>query len=222
MYRRYDFKKIFEAEQAGEPLNPTDMGIQPAALDQITQTGHAGYEIDLALTEDDINNLKSTSKIIKTDASWKKSENLTDVEPIENLVVELTDSEEKVEDAGATVTVHIKKETADRVMTTILEGGMAKEAIGQTKITFTKAIASSLPEPTAPTAPADLGQEPMAQPNESANKQILSFNQFLNEGSRDWVADVFNDVVSSGKPKKPKTIGKKVTKKSVVTKKAKK
>ena len=217
MYRRYDFKKIFEAEQLGEPLDPADMGLEQQ-LSELTPNDHAGYELDIALSEDEIENLKLTSKLVKTDAHWKKTENLTDSDPVENLVIETADGDEMVEDAGQTVTLHIKLETINRVLDTIKDGGLAKEAIGETKVTFTKSVATSTPEPVAQET-----NEPIeSMPNESASKEILSFNQFINEKKGDWVADMFNEITSSGSVKKAPTKTKKVAKKPVNNKKAKK
>jgi hypothetical protein len=217
MYRRYDFKKIFEAEQMGEPLNPEDMGLEQQ-LSELTPNDHTGYELDIALSEDEIESLKSTGKFVKTDAHWKKTENLTDVKPIENLVIETVDGDETVEDAGQTVTLHVKLETINRILDTIKDGGLAKESIGETKVTFTKSVAASTPEQVAQEI-----EEPIENmPNESANKEILSFNQFINEKKGDWVADMFNEITSFGSVKKTPTKTKKVAKKPVHNKRAKK
>ena len=130
MYRYYDFKKIFEAEQVGDPLNPTDMGISE---------DFSGYSIEIVLTTEEIESLKAGGELTKNDAKRKNVNNLADIVAIPTLTITKSDSDkEELITEGDTVILKLKEETINRIVIGIEEGGIFSESVSDTQITFTK------------------------------------------------------------------------------------
>ena len=82
MHKYFNFTKIYEAEQSGEPLSPEEMGtpiVDKATVpveDELKDFNSLAGDhlIELTLTEEDRKNLEAGQSITKTDAQWKKKQ----------------------------------------------------------------------------------------------------------------------------------------------------
>jgi hypothetical protein len=79
MHKYFNFSKIYEAEQMGDPLSPEEMGtpsqstvIKPEedVLKDFNQLA-GDHLIEITLTQEDLRNLKDGQSVTKTDAQWK-------------------------------------------------------------------------------------------------------------------------------------------------------
>lgn len=199
MYRRYDFKKIFEAEQLGAPLNPEDMGLETNQEAQ-SNTRREGYELEATMSDAEINELLTRGSIEVGEANWKKLDNATQSDRIKSLTIETGDHDEIISEDDLVVTLKLTKQKIDQLIGMVKDGSIAKYAVNGTPISFIKDIETKLSTPT------DLQKKVEADsilPNESV-RTVARFNEFLSEGRRDEVADAFEEILKII-PKKKKS-----------------
>ena len=95
MYSHYSFSKIYEAEQAGTPLNPEELGMESTEsttstepkLKDFEDIKNDGYQIELMLTQADMDNLIKDGKYSTNEAKWKRTDNKTDIQDIKSLII---------------------------------------------------------------------------------------------------------------------------------------
>lgn len=199
MYRRYDFKKIFEAEQLGAPLNPEDMGLETNQEAQ-SNIRREGYELEATMSDAEINELLTRGSIEVGEANWKKLDNATISDRIKSLTIETGDRDEIISEDDLVVTLKLTKQKIDQLIGMVKDGSIAKYAVNGTPISFIKDIETKLSTPT------DLQKKVEADsilPNESV-RTVARFNEFLSEGRRDEVADAFEEILKII-PKKKKS-----------------
>jgi hypothetical protein len=246
MYSHYNFSKIYEAEQAGTPLNPEEMGMESTGstdssepkLEDFEAIKNAGYQIEIMLTQADMDNLIKDGKYSTNEAKWKRTDNKTDVIDIKSLIINVGDHQ-VVQDANSIV-FKIDADTAKRIVDTIKDGGTATESIASispkiingitvafiksnelsTEVSQTVKPASQEQVDAGAIVPPAVSGDMNTTPNESVTpKRIMSFNQFLNEGKKgDWIADVVKDM---DKGALKKELGGKVTKGKIAKEEAK-
>jgi hypothetical protein len=206
MHKYFNYSKIFEAEQAGMPLNPTDMGINqnlganPATL--ISEAELAQYTLDIQLSPADIDALyddavgyieKNEQQLVDIDGDLTKNK-VIDIKIINS---DNADSSIATDDANRLIMT--------TTSTKLAEIGVAKDSF--TGIIETK-MSSNRGEVNVKLAPAinvvdndenkvevakttqEVTPEPVeigANPWES---KLMSFDSFVNEGKKKWIADI--------------------------------
>ena len=216
MHKYFNFTKIYEAEQVGEPLTPEEMGTpgnssnsEPVEkLEDFTVLAKENI-LEITLTKEDIESLKGGKSISKEkpEAQWKNIDNETEVKDVE-LVIINTSNENTKNDPTAIVF-----DLDDTNVKDILEGielGRVEQglkAIGQNgavlpiTVRFIKSVDldTSAKETVIPATPAQIESGAVTPeatigelPNESVG--IMSFDQFVNEGKKKWIADVVKDM----------------------------
>ena len=101
MHKYFNFTKIYEAEQSGEPLSPEEMGtpiVDKATVpveDELKDFNSLAGDhlIELTLTEEDRKNLEAGQSITKTDAQWKKKQGdqTSGIIDIKSVIINLTE-----------------------------------------------------------------------------------------------------------------------------------
>jgi hypothetical protein len=242
MHKYYNFSKIYEAEQTGAPLNPEEMGMAPTdstepKLEDFEAIKNAGYQIELLLTQADMDNLINDGEYSTNEAKWKKTENKTDIKDIKSLIINVGDHQ--VSQGDDSIIFKIDTDTANRIVDGIKDGGTVTESLSSISpkiingitINFIKSnelstedsqtikpASTEQVEMGAVTPEATVGTIP-TMPNESVSpKKIMSFDQYVNEGKKgDWIADVLKDVKKGALKKE---LGGKVTKTKIAKKEA--
>lgn len=240
MHKYFNFTKIYEAEQVGEPLAPEEMGTpgnsaksEPVEkLEDFTVLAKENI-LEITLTKEDIESLKGGKSISKEkpEAQWKNIDNETEVKDVE-LVIINTSNENTKNDPTAIVF-----DLDDTNVKDILEGielGRVEQglkAISQNgavlpiTVRFIKSVEldTSAKETVIPATPEQIESgavTPEATAGELPNESIgiMSFDQFVNEGKKKWIADVVKDMKKGALKKE--LGGGKVTKAKIAEKEA--
>lgn len=231
MYSHYSFSKIYEAEQAGTPLNPEEMGMESTEsttstepkLEDFEDIKNNGYQIELMLTQADMDNLIKDGKYSTNEAKWKKTDNKTDIIDIKSLIINVGDHQ--IAHDNDAIVFKIDIDTANRIVDAIKDGGTATESIAAISpkiingitVAFIKAneLSTGSTQTVKPASdeqikdgaviPPAVSGDINNAPNESVMpKKIMSFSQFLNEGKKgDWIADIIEDKDKNGIKTKP-------------------
>lgn len=226
MYSHYSFSKIYEAEQTGTPLNPEEMGMESTEsttstepkLKDFEDIKNDGYQIELMLTQADMDNLIKDGKYSTNEAKWKKTDNKTDIIDIKSLIINVGDHQ--IAHDNDAIVFKIDIDTANRIVDAIKDGGTATESIASISpkiingitVAFIKAneLSTGSTQTVKPASdeqikdgaviPPAVSGDINNAPNESAMpKKIMSFSQFLNEGKKgDWIADIIEDKDKNG------------------------
>ncbi len=211
MHKYFDFKKIYEAESLGEPLKPEEMGTptldsnidemdSSVKLEDFTKMSIDNI-LEITLTSQDIENLKNGESVLKEDSEWKKKDNETIITPIK-LVIINTKNETSKNDPTALVfnlDEDIVNEIVDNVssqavMQPLKGTGQEGLEIPNIMVRFIKSIDLSVnhDEKAVPASPEQIAQGMVTPektegslPNESKN--ILKFDQFVNENKKKWI-----------------------------------
>lgn len=207
MHKYYNFSRIYEAEQTGEPLKPEEMGLpengtieaKPNDFDAIK---NSGYQIEIMLTQADLDKLIKDGEYSTTEAKWKKADNKTDIKDIASLTINI--GEHQISQSADSIIFKIDKEMAEEVSNSLQGGGQVTKVIAGTTVNFIKSndIQVNTTTPTEHSqveeSPAESATEPTASSNESSQpKRIMSFNQFVNEGKSNKSDNLLTDVLDT-------------------------
>lgn len=240
MHKYFNFTKIFEAEQMGAPLDPTEMGTPEGQTNSVPTEKVEDFTIlakenilEITVTKDDFDKLQAGQSVEKTDALWKNTENNAETKGIKKVIFNIKNDEANYEPDALTFDLD------EGVATDIIEGLKLGENVTQVLKGFSKAgtvvpevtvkfiksidIDTSPDLETVPATPEQIESgavlpEPTegAMPNES--RGIMSFDQFVNEGKKKWIGDVTKDMEKGALKKE---LGGKVTKARIKEEEAK-
>lgn len=243
MYQYINYRKIFEAEETGTPVTQagTPVAKQPKTL-------------SINVSEEDITRLESAiaasttfeipvNGVSYTDGSTETSGTayFMFVEPGGQLAGEALTRATDLQKTSQNYLFIVEK-TENHKLSAVL--GLAGSAAGematnsftrystqdQVSITFTKADAAATPTEAAP---ADKAEEIASvlntgevgsNPQESANRSIMSFDSFVSESKKGekWIADVIKEVEKGGLRKEMgKKKGEKISAKELAKSEAK-
>jgi hypothetical protein len=241
MHKYFNFKQIFEAEQSGEPLNPEEMGTptSQATVEEPTEKLEdfsklaLDYKLEIALSEQDIKKLNSGESVTKEDSKWKRKTNETDFKDVKKVILNTSNSE--IEGDPEALLLSLDSNVIEEITEGLKLGnveqvlnGIAKDLTPIKKITvkFIKSVEPDTSDDTS-VVPASTEQiksgavAPDAVASDAPNEatRIMSFDQFVNEGKKNWIAGVVKDM-DKGALKK-ELGGKKVTKAKIAKEEAK-
>ena len=240
MYKHYNFAKIYEAEQTGEPLNPEDMGMEAVdsssepKLEDFEALKNKGYQIEIMLTQSDIDGILTNGTLVKNDAKWKLRTDQTNIKKIASLIINVGDKP-ITKEQGALI-FKIDSDTAQRITDSIKEGGTVTESfrsigpaiIDGITINFIKSNdINTEDQPTVqPASDEQIAAGSVTpEPTEgeiTETKSIMNFDQFVSESKKvNWIADAVKGM-DKGTLKKDLKVkeGEKVTKSKIAKKEA--
>jgi len=257
MHKYFNFAKIYEAEQTGEPLNPDEMGTpvpQGVAADptdtKLTDFAALAKDhmIEIILTYNDFDQLKKGESVLKTDsqAKMKTGDQTHGIVDITSIIINTANDTAKNDKEALVFNLDDPNTTTEEGITNrILNDFKRPETSEHVEVlTGTAQGGTSIPEITVKflrstdpqtwtgkdeAIPASAEQKeaglvvPNATsgtiPNESIElRKILSFNQFVNEGKKKWIADVVKDMKKGALKKE--LGGEKVTKSKIAEEEA--
>lgn len=223
MHKYFDFTKIYEAEQAGTPLDPTGMGLPAAGQaaqpneEKLKDFGSlaADHLIEIVLTGEDLKNLKAGESVIKTDAQWKKKQGdqTSGIIDIKSIIIN-TKNDTAKNDKDSLIFNIDDPATPEGVTQRILDNfsqpetsehlevlkGLAQDGTEVPNVTvkFLRSTEPSTDVSTKEAVPASDTQvasgavvpEPAMGKIATESKSIMSFDQFVTEGKKNWIADV--------------------------------
>jgi hypothetical protein len=227
MHKYFNFTKIYEAEQMGEPLDPQEMGTpgnltQAEPVDKLKDFSLLAKEniLEITLNKQDFDNLNGGESVSKEDAKWKNKENETKSLDIK-LVILNSSNEKQKNDAEAlvfnldeTAKNNILKGFGEKSISVIqVLTGTAQDGtvIPEISVKFIKSVDldTSTKETVVPASPEQIESGVVMpdavvgeMPNES--RGIMSFDQFINEGKKKWSDDKKKGIKKEAIKKKSK------------------
>jgi hypothetical protein len=224
MHKYFNFARIFEAEQMGEPLMPEEMGTPSSGMpkestEKLEDFGALAetHILEITLTQTDLDTLNKGEAVVKEDAKWKKKENKADYQNIKMVILNTSNEKQKndpsallfnlddrlVKDITKGVSAGVGAGVLTQVLTGLAQNGTS---IPDITVEFIKStdIDTSGSVKAVPASPEQIesgsvlpGETEGTFPNES--KWMLSFDQYVNESKKKSI-----DPIAKGMKKGPK------------------
>jgi hypothetical protein len=207
MHKYFNYSKIFEAEQMGTPLEPTDMGINqveaganPVSL--ISESDLAKYTLDLQLSESDIDALydsaigyieKNEQALIDKDGDLSKNKVIN----VKIINSDNADSSIATDDATKLIMT-----TTSTILGNIGVTSDAFTGIIETKFPSNRGEVTVRLSPAINTTVASTNKVEIAKPNQEVlpepaviganpwESKLMSFDSFVNEGKKKWIDSI--------------------------------
>jgi hypothetical protein len=221
MHKYFNFAKIFEAEQAGEPLAPEEMGTPSAPEKAANSSSEASvvnleelaktHELNVLFTKHDIEQLERDGTLLKPGAQFQDESLANIVEIPIKISVAGRQSTGSQDDANA-ISFVIGEDDFKSMKDAMVGGTYQSELVsGDTstpvKVKFNldqslysqkvgqQGVAPSDAQVKAGSVPPPPVEGSTAEAGSNESRSIMSFSQFVNEEKKNkWIADVVKDM----------------------------
>jgi hypothetical protein len=157
-----------------------------------------GYVVNITLTSDDVDNLLNSgiATVTKNDAQWKNSKNETDIKEIERVTINnISLKPENQQDQPNTLVFNITGDAAKSIKDGLEEGDVLSEVwsgptVKEIPVKIIKSVETNMNTNQEKVAPAKEGQETVPSAVTVKESAIMTFDQFVNESNKKWIAAV--------------------------------
>jgi hypothetical protein len=208
MYKYFDFKKIFEADESMMPEEgmPSVTVSEPTEVTVNIKELNGKCKLHLLLSGTDVDQLKTQGFLTKT-AEWKETDNETKITPMQVLLFNADSGKSMPEVSGEVLRLNLTNQILDRVLVGIDGGNTIEEAISsaneelsgeKVNVSFTREIdvtnvkAGEVAVPSEEGLPAPVEGEIATDEIPESFGRLMKFDDFVNESKKKekWIKDV--------------------------------